>query len=1046
MIGVLRSKAFKISLVAMGFVLLFLAVFPLFFKDKLKAVLEKTLQEQVLTELRFEEVNLSFFRHFPSLTLSMDQLYLGGSLPFESDTLLYAHEMGFGVDIPSLFTDQVKITEVYLNQATIKVHRDVRGNSNFDIFPATDSDTSLDESGAFAMEIEEFYFRGSRFFYEDTSVDMILEADGIDYRGSGNLAEGLFALESKIEIGQIEMMYGEFPIFNRNRLAADLLTRIDTETTALTFERNALKINDLPLNFVGAFEFIPGGYDMNFILESFDANLKDIFSLVPPEFMPGFEQTKFAGKGDIIGSFQGLYLPEENEFPGLVLSLRLDQGMISHTSSAPGVENLTARVNFRIPQLDLNQVILDIDSLAFDLGEGYLRGGFHLENLHPMRLDSDLDAKLNLAQLNAAIGMAGLDYRGQLELFLHSKGNFHYAIDPHVLRSPKATIQSIPSFTFSAKLEGGYLQWAGLPEPIKDLEFVINADVPDSLIKHINFELKGLNFQVLDQVTTGFVSYLGRDGRKVEANVTSNFDFADIPKFYPLDSGFQLAGKLALDLQASGQYLPENKTLPKFTADLAFREGSILTPFHPEAIRNISCILTMENTSTSYSDLKFEVQPISFEFAGQPFLLKANLEDLDDIKYDVESQGTLELGKLYRVFGVEGVDLEGQLIADLRLKGRQSDAAAGRIRQLNNEGTMQIEKVQVRTELLPEPIHLDKGVLTFNQDKIEFENFLFGYSKNKFTASGKFTNYLGYLADENETLGGTVEFKSDFVDLDDFVFFSEEDPGKVDSLGLVSGVIVPPSNLNLKITAAVDSLHFGEYFISDFHGQVATTPGEIILDQTEFQLVGATVGMKGAYRAPSPYTAYFDYQIKARDFDIQKAYQDLTIFREMVTFAEFAEGKASLDYKLSGRLDANMAPVFPSIQGEGTLGLKSIKLKGFKLMNAMAEKTENEELHDPELNDIEIKTSIKDNLITIPRTRMKIAGFRPRLEGQVSLDGDLNVGVRLGLPPLGIFGIPVKITGNAENYLMKVGKSTKEDDLEASFDEQAQTQESNPTL
>ena len=130
-----------------------------------------------------------------------------------------------------------------------------------------------------------------------------------------------------------------------------------------------------------------------------------------------------------------------------------------------------------------------------------------------------------------------------------------------------------------------------------------------------------------------------------------------------------------------------------------------------------------------------------------------------------------------------------------------------------------------------------------------------------------------------------------------------------------------------------------------------------------------------------------------------------------------------------------MEPVLPSITGEGTLGLKAIKLKGFKLMNSIAKETENNELEDPDLNDVEIYTSIANNLMTIPRTKMRIAGFRPRFEGQVSLDGDMSIGFRLGLPPLGIFGIPIKITGNAEDYNMQVGKVSKEDELEEVIDE-----------
>ncbi|WP_035455887.1 AsmA-like C-terminal region-containing protein [Algoriphagus terrigena] len=1039
----LRSTYFKIGLGILVFILLFLAVFPVFFQEKLKVELEKVLQQQVQGDLRFDKVNLSFFRHFPALTLSLDKLYLGGSLPFENDTLLYAKEMAFGVGISSLFSDRIKINEIYLDQATVKILRDVRGNSNFDVFPTADSDTVTVDSSSFELEIESFFFQKSRFVYKDTSLDMICEANGVDYRGSGNLVDGQFNLQSNIQIGEFQLVYDELPIFNRNRLSADLLTRINTETTALTFERNALKINDLPLNFVGAFEFIPGGYDMNFILESFDANLKDILSLVPPEFMPGFEQTKFGGKGDIVGSFQGFYLPDEDQFPGLVLNLSLKDGMIAHSDTSPGVEHLTARINFRVPELDPNQVSLEIDSLGFNLGDGFLRGALHLENLNPMRLDSELEAKIDLGQLHAALGMTGLDYRGMLELAFRSEGNYRFMPDPNELRESAPIIQAIPAFSFSANLKDGFVQWAGLPEPIKDIQLSLTADTPDSLLQHINFELKTLHFQVLDQVTDGFFKYWGRENHRVDANLQSDFSLADIPKFYPLDSGYQLSGKLHLDLLANGNYLPENKITPIINANLTLSEGYVLTPHYPEAIQDISFLLSVANTTSSFADFKLDLQPVSFKFAGNPFLLKANLANLDDIQYDLQSEGTLDLGKLYQVFGVEGMDIEGQILTDLSLKGRQSDATAGRVQQLNNSGTLTMEKIKVRSDLFPEPVNLDAGILTFNQDKVEFVDFHFSYLANEVIASGQLTNYLGYLADENQILHGSVTLSSHFINLDDFMFFGEEDPVKVDTLGVVTGVIVPPSQLDLKIAASVDSIRYGEYRISEFKGEVSTAPREIQLIQTRFQLVGAQVETSGSYRAPTPFSANFDYQVSARDFDILRAYEEIPIFKEMVSFAEFAEGKASLDYKLSGRLDANMYPVLPSIKGGGTLGLKSVKLKGFKLMNTMAEKTENAELNDPELNDIEISSSIENNLITIPRTKMKIAGFRPRLEGQVSLDGDLNIGIRLGLPPLGIFGIPVKVTGNAENFEMKVGKSTKEDNLEAEFDVEVTTQEPN---
>jgi AsmA protein len=55
-----------------------------------------------------------------------------------------------------------------------------------------------------------------------------------------------------------------------------------------------------------------------------------------------------------------------------------------------------------------------------------------------------------------------------------------------------------------------------------------------------------------------------------------------------------------------------------------------------------------------------------------------------------------------------------------------------------------------------------------------------------------------------------------------------------------------------------------------------------------------------------------------------------------------------------------------------------------------------------------------------------MAGFRLRTEGETSLDGKLNLKMRLGLPPLGIIGIPLKVTGTQENPKIKMGKNKEE--------------------
>lgn len=1027
-----NSKIWKFGLGFLLVFVMFLLFFPVIFKDRLQLALQNVLDEQLAIEVRFSEVNVSLIRHFPSLTVSMDELFLEGSEPFQHDTLLYTKELALGISIPSLFSGNYTVDELFLKEAVLKLMRDQEGNSNFDVVESTPSDSVKTEENKsdLNLEIEKFFFKNSSFLYQDTSLDMICEATGIDYKGSGILENENFNLTSDIDIEELHLLYEDFPILNRNRILASLLTQINTESTSLTFLRNELQINKLPMNFVGKLEFIPGGYDMNFVLESFDSNLGDILSLVPADLMPDIDKTKFSGKGDIVASLQGLYLPTENEMPALVLNMGVAQGEISHEDATESIRDLGFRMNLRLPSLDPEQIEFDLDSLNFALADGFFLGDLHVKNLNPMEVNSEFKSDLDLGLLQKALGTKEVEYHGKFKLDFSANGYLKSELDPKELRNPQVIWTRIPKFNLQAGLSEGFYKQSQLPEGIQDISFEVKISSPDSLPKNLSFALDKVNFQVLDQVTSGSLSYNLNLQNDVNANLSSSFNLADIPKYFPLDSAYVLNGKITMDLKASGKHNSEMKEIPIIQADFKLEDGFIQTPYHPESIQDLSVLLSAKSNTASYSDLKIEIHPIQFNFANQPFSLSANLENMEDLTYDVQSKGRLDLGKLYQVFGVDGYDLDGFLITDFTLKGKQSDAVSGNLQKLDNQGTIQFQEIIFRSELLPLPIDLKNGLLEFNQEKITFSDFVTSYNSNEVTVAGYFSNYLGYAVEKGEFLKGEINLSSSFLDLDDFMFFGEESTVKVDSLGTVSGVIVPPQDLDVKINAKLDSIHFGEIMIRDFQGILSTKPGIISLDKTALELVGAKISMKGSYQATNPYSADFAYQIDAKEFDINRAYQEIPMFRELASFAEYANGIASLNYNLEGKINAQMEPILPSIKGKGVLGFKEVKLKGFKLMNTIAKETESSELEDPDLNDVEIETTIENNLLTIPRTRLRIAGFRPRFEGQVSLDGDMSIAFRLGLPPLGIFGIPIKITGNQAEPNIEVGKITEGDALE----------------
>jgi AsmA protein len=158
------------------------------------------------------------------------------------------------------------------------------------------------------------------------------------------------------------------------------------------------------------------------------------------------------------------------------------------------------------------------------------------------------------------------------------------------------------------------------------------------------------------------------------------------------------------------------------------------------------------------------------------------------------------------------------------------------------------------------------------------------------------------------------------------------------------------------------------------------------------------------------------------DFDVKKMYEQVELFRELAPAAGNAQGIISLNYDLEGKLDGDMYPIMPSLKGGGVLSVKQVKMKGFKLFSGMSRETGKSEIKDPDLSKINFKTSIKNNVVTLEKTKMKVAGFRLRIQGQTNFDGEVKLKCRLGLPPFGIVGIPMNITGPGQNPRIKVGK------------------------
>lgn len=911
------SRRWKITGISIASLITVIILLPELFPGLVHSKIKTWANHCLRGELNYDKVRLSFIKHFPVLSLTLYDFSLKGSEPFASDTLIAGKELSFGIDLLSIFKSHINVSRFYVEDARINIQVNEDGYPNYNVYKSDTSkaSTTPSDSSTLSLGIEKIKINNSHLVYNDRSLPILIKAVGLDYTGKGDLTKSIFDLQSKLHIDSFDLAYGGEAYVEQKQLNADLLTKINTSSLSFIFEKNDLMINRLPVNFNGRLDFLSNGYGIDLRIQSDETTLDNLVTVLPPPYLTWQANTELKGNAKANAYLSGRFIADSNMSPDLFFGIEIKNGLVNHAKAPQPLSNLSLDFKVKLPSLSPDSLIVDLDTLSFNLGRDYVHAGFHSTGLNPLHLKSNIDASIDLAMFDRTLGLQNLEMKGISKLRFTANGSYATGIKPGW---KKAAITSLPEFRLEAFVTDGFIK---------------SPQVPYSLDK--------------------------------------------------------------IHLNAKAGSAPNN--------DL--------------------------------SSVHLTLQPLSFELAGQPFLIEASVRDLNNLVYDVKSKGLLDLEKLSGLFPHEGIGMKGQIQTDLILRGTEKDAVAGRYDKLDNSGTLIMRSLAFTLDEYAYPFFVESGVLRFKQDKIWLDQFDTKYGSNQLSVKGYAANIFPYMMQKGQ-LKGQVNLYSDRIDLDEFKAADSVTVHKVkDTVITGSGVLIVPSNLDFEINTSVKNISFDSLAIKNFKGQLLLNNGKATLQETSFNLVDAIVRMNATYSNLTTKMAVFDFGIRADSFDIKKAYNEVPLFREMASSAANAEGIVSLDYKLAGKLDENMEPIYPSLKGGGTLSLAHVKVNGLKLFSAVSKAAGKDSLNNPDLKKVVIKTTIANNIITLERTKMKVFGFRPRIEGQTSFDGDLNLKFRLGLPPFGLFGIPMTVTGTTSQPKVKLKRSKEGDIIQEKLDD-----------
>lgn len=1018
----------------LGGMLLLLIAIPALFPGPIARQIEAWTNETIEGELHFSNARLSFFRHFPALTLTLHDFSLTGSQPFEKDTLLAGKALSFGLDLASVFGGQLKVNTFFIDEGLINIQVDEQGRANYNIYKGSPDAAAQTDSSQMQLKIAGIFFNHCQLKYHDRSVPMLIEASDFSYEGRGDLANDQFDLQSILHAESFDFVYQNTAYIQRRKLHADLITGINTASLVFRFAKNNLLINKLPVDFSGTMAILKEGYDIDLDVVSGVTDFGNIFSALPPAYDPWFAETEFSGQSQIRVAMKGSYRAATEQAPDLSVKLWVHDGSIRHNKAAVPLQHCWINGTVQLPGLRPDRLSIALDTLKFDLGGLSTRATVSLRGIETPYLKANIDSKLDLAQLDSALGLSIADLRGQFHLIASADGHYRTGQNPGRFR-PDTVITSIPAYELALELRDGYFKYRELPMAVEQISAKVNSACKSGRPKDTGVAIEHLKAAIGKGTLSGSLSLKGLQKSIAKSDFKANLQLEDLTRAIPMD-GFAFGGVLDVNLKANGRLDMETNRFPAATGILQLKNARLQTPWYPHPIEKIQVAATLK--SNTYQDLALLLQPVSFVFENQPFNIRAELKNPDNLRYNIEANGTLDLGKLYQVFGVKGYALNGLLKANLDLRGTEADAMAGRYNRLNNKGTLQLQNLELRSDDYPFPFFIPRTTLRFEQEKAWLENAVLRYRDHEFTLNGYAQNFISYVL-AGGLLQGKLAIASPGVVVDDFMVFASPSakatPGAA-APSPAAGVVQLPVNMDLTLEASAKTIAYGQTKLRDFKGSLTLQKGKLKLEQTQAVLAGATLSIAGNYAPSGLRKAGFELALKADSFDVKRAYDEIPLFREMASAAANAKGLVSVDYQLQGRLNDKMAPVYPSIKGKGALTLEQVQVSGLKLFGAVSKATGKDSINNPNFKGVVMRSSIANNIITIERTKMKVAGFRPRIEGQTSLDGRLNLRFRLGLPPLGIVGIPMTITGTASNPIVKIRKGKEADELEAEEDDE----------
>lgn len=534
----------KFILIFLGILVFLIAsavAIPILFKDKIIARVNQELDQALNAKVFFDpdQVSLSLFRNFPSVSAGLGDFGIVGLEPFENDTLIHADELALDFNLKSvLFDTYPTLTGLHVNGGDLYIKVLEDGQANYDIVKETPS-TEPEAESNFQLGIDLIELEGINLIYDDRSLQFVLALADIQAKGSGEFTQDVYDLPLQLTSNIADLSYEGVHYLTNKKFKGETMLQVDMEQMKFTLGEGNFALNDFLFDLNGVIGLPEDGIALDLTFGSKETDFKNILSLVPGMYTESFSTIKTSGSLAFEGFVKGLY--GENVFPAFDIKLEVKDGMFQYPDLPLPVKAINLNFQAKNESSDLNNTSVALPVFSMSLGSNPLSGNFLLSNLRDYDMEGKLNGRLDLKELTSIFPIDKTQLAGILDFNASAKGRYD------------STMKVLPSMDISLNLENGFVQNTDYPVPLEKLHAQASIQNQKGTMSDFRVDVSSFGFNLEGEEIEGNLKIDDFEALNWSGAITGGVDLKKLTAIFPVENT-KLEGMIKADIQTSGSY------------------------------------------------------------------------------------------------------------------------------------------------------------------------------------------------------------------------------------------------------------------------------------------------------------------------------------------------------------------------------------------------------------------------------------------------------------------------------------------------------------